>query len=99
GVAVAVEDERAVAGQCAADGAVAGLDPFLVQGLLGGAGAAFDADLARLAEPDRQRLADAESAARSDLGLGRALPVLCAAIAALCLGGLWPRIDEYRAAR
>ncbi|MFD7907604.1 hypothetical protein ACFV4G_35905 [Kitasatospora sp. NPDC059747] len=66
---------------------------------LGGAGAAFDADLARLAEPDRQRLADAESAARSDLGLGRALPVLCAAIALLCLGGLWPRIDEYRAAR
>ncbi|WP_159398705.1 hypothetical protein [Streptomyces sp. MJM8645] len=66
---------------------------------LGGAGAAFDADLARLTELDRQRLADAESAARSDLGLGRALPVLCAAIAVLCLGGLWPRIDEYRAAR
>ncbi|MFF1792045.1 hypothetical protein ACFVX9_36995 [Kitasatospora sp. NPDC058243] len=62
-------------------------------------GAAFDADLARLTELDRQRLADAESAARSDLGLGRALPVLCAAIAVLCLGGLWPRIDEYRAAR
>ncbi|MFD7828032.1 hypothetical protein [Kitasatospora sp. NPDC059803] len=62
-------------------------------------GAAFDADLARLSELDRQRLADAESAARSDLDLGRALPVLCAAIAVLCLGGLWPRIDEYRAAR
>jgi uncharacterized membrane protein YhhN len=33
------------------------------------------------------------------MGLRIALPLLCAAIAALCLAGLWPRIDEYRAAR
>jgi hypothetical protein len=66
---------------------------------LGGAGAALDADLASLTDLHRQRLADAESSARSDPGLGPALALLCAAIAVLCLGGLWTRIDEYRAAR
>ncbi len=65
---------------------------------LGGAGAALDTDLARHTDLHRQRLADAESSARADLGLGVALPVLCTLIAALCVGGLWPRIDEYRAA-
>ncbi|MEU3460788.1 hypothetical protein ABZ721_12625 [Streptomyces sp. NPDC006733] len=66
---------------------------------LGGAGTALDTDLARLTDRHRQRLADAEVSARSDLGLRLALPLLCAAIAALCVAGLWPRIDEYRAAR
>ncbi|MCZ4123444.1 hypothetical protein [Streptomyces sp. H39-S7] len=66
---------------------------------LGGTGATLDMDLTRLTDLHRQRLADAEASARSDLGLQLALPVLCAAIAALCLAGLWPRIDEYRAAR
>ncbi|MHA6765156.1 hypothetical protein [Streptacidiphilus sp. PAMC 29251] len=64
-----------------------------------GAATALDADLAPVTGLHQQRLTAAEVSARSDLGLGTALPLLCAAIAALCLGGLWPRIDEYRAAR
>lgn len=64
-----------------------------------GAATALDADLAPVTALHQQRLTAAEASARSDLGLGTALPLLCAAIAVLCLGGLWPRIDEYRAAR
>ncbi|MDH6576178.1 hypothetical protein [Kitasatospora sp. MAP5-34] len=66
---------------------------------LGGTGAALDGDLSSLAALTQQRLAGAQTAARAELGLDVGLPVLCAGIAALCLAGLWPRIDEYRAAR
>ncbi|MDJ0343504.1 hypothetical protein QMK19_18310 [Streptomyces sp. H10-C2] len=66
---------------------------------LGGAEAAVDGDLALRTDLDRQKLAEAADSARSGLGTGPAIPVLGAALAVLCLCGLWPRIDEYRAAR